>query len=235
MKLRKKMASNRKLLIRSYIIILVCLAVTVLVGIGVTRLSLNSVECVAISELQSLAQRTVGIPFFMVLTYMGDFFVWVAFSLAFFIYAFFKSRKNLSTSVKLIVYLSLATASTYLMKEAFARPRPNCAHITIYGQETFLGMPVQGGLLSDLSSFSYPSGHVSRATGSLIVLSEKRSIVKTVLIVAIVSTLSLSRIVFGVHYPTDVIGAVPLSLAIVEATGIMINSMMNRSEAPANK
>jgi membrane-associated phospholipid phosphatase len=232
---RRKMALNRAVWIRIHSLLVGCLAVTVLIGVVVTRLSLNDVECVAISELQSLAQSTVGIPFFMVLTYMGDFNLWAAFSAAFFIYAFFKSRQNLGTSVTLIVYLTLVTASTYLLKEAFARPRPDCAEITLYGQETLLGIPVLGGLLSDLSSFSYPSGHVSRATGSLIVLSGKRSIVKTALIVAAVSALSVSRIVLGTHYPTDVVGAVPLALAMVDVTGLVINSMMARREVSTKK
>jgi membrane-associated phospholipid phosphatase len=231
----KTPALNKQFLIRSCVMILVCLTVTVLIGIGVTLLSLNGVECVAISELQSLAQRTVGIPFFMVLTYMGDFTLWVAFSLAFFLYAFFKSRKNLGTSVELIVYLTLVTISTYLMKEAIARPRPDSAGITIYGQQTFFGISARGGFLADLSSFSYPSGHVSRATGSLSMLSGKRSTIKTTLIAATISALSLSRIVLGTHYPTDVIGAIPLSLAMVEVTGIKINTMIDRLDTSANK
>lgn len=213
---------------RPYVRLVEYLALTLFIGVGIIIFSLNGVESVVISELQSLAQRTVGIPFFMVLTYMGDFPLWVTFSVAFFIYAFFKSRKNLDTSVKLIVYLTLVTASTYLIKEIFARPRPDYAGITIYGQETVLGVSFPQGLLSDLSSFSYPSGHVTRATGSLIVLSRKKSIIKIVLIVAVVSTLSLSRIVLGVHYPSDVIGAIPLSLSMVEAMKIMINSMADK-------
>jgi len=103
--------------------------------------------------------------FFIVLTYMGDFTLWAAFSLTFFIYTFFKSRKHFHTSVQLIFYLALVTVSTYVLKEAFARPRPDAAGITVYNPETFFGIPLQGGLLADLSSFSYPSGHVSRAMG----------------------------------------------------------------------
>jgi len=58
------------------------------------------------------------------------------------------------------------------------------------------------------------------------VLSGKRSTTKTALIAAAIAVLSLSRIVLGLHYPTDVIGAIPLSLALVEATGIMIDLVM---------
>ena len=78
----------------------------------------------------------------------------------------------------------------------------------------------------DLSSFSYPSGHVSRAMGSLIILSGKRSTTKTALIGGAIVVLSLSRIVLGTHYPTDIIGAISLSFAMVEVTGIMIDLVM---------
>ena len=199
-----------------------CLSVTVLIGVCIPLLSLNSVEDVIISELQNLTQRTIGIPFFMVFTYLGDFTLWIAFSGTLFIYAFFKSRKHFRTSVQLIFYLALVTVSTYLLKEVFTRPRPDSAGITIYSEETFFGIPLQGRLLADLSSFSYPSGHVSRATGSLLVFSGKRSTTKTALIAVAIAVLSLSRIVLGLHYPTDVIGAIPLSLAMVEVTRIMI-------------
>lgn len=169
----KMMILGRKFLTKSYSAILIFLTVTILLGIIISNLSLECAECAVIVALQSITQRTVGIPFFIFLTYLGDFGVWIIFSTVFFIYAFFKSRKNLGTSIKLLLYLTLITASTYLMKIAFARPRPNCLGITIYNQETFLGIPIQGGFLSDLDPFSYTSGHVSRATGSLIILSEK--------------------------------------------------------------
>jgi membrane-associated phospholipid phosphatase len=235
MRWRMRMALNRKGWKRVPRLLVGCLAVTVLIGVVVTRLSLNDVECIAVFEVQSLAQRCGAIPLFMALTYGGDFNLWTAFSAAFFIFAFLKSRQNLGTSVKLIVYLTLVTASTYLLKEAFARPRPDCTEITLYGQETFFGIPVLGSLLSDLSSFSYPSGHVSRAVGALLLLSGKRSVVKTALIVAAVSALSVSRIVLGVHYPTDVVGAVPFALAMVDVTGLIFNSMKDKLEVSPKK
>lgn len=195
---------------RSYIIIATCLAITVLIGFVIILLSLDKVECDIISNLQDFAQRTVGIGFFSVVTYLGDFYLLAAFSAIFLIYAYFKSRERMNTSIELMVFLILVNVSTLLLKIAFARPRPSGANVVFYGQE---------------DSFSYPSGHVSRATGTFIILSGKRSTVKIVLIVMAVFLLSLSRVVLGVHFPTDTIGAVFLSLAMDETAKLAVSSL----------
>jgi len=194
---------------RPYIIVAVYLAITVLIGFGIILLSLDRIECVIVSNLQSFTQKTFGIQFFQVLTYLGDFNLWVVFSAIFFLYTYFKSRKNLKTSIELATYLILVTASTYLLKAAYARPRPHCTNMVVYNQEEL---------------FSYPSGHVSRATGALIILSKKRNTIKTILIAMAILLVSLSRIILGIHFPTDTFGAIFLSLAMHKTTEIIVYS-----------
>lgn len=201
---------------RPYITIAVYLAITVLIGFGVFLLSLNRIECGIILSLQSFAQKTFGIQFFHVVTYLGDFYLWTVFSAVFFFYAYFMSRKNLHTSIELVTYMILIAASTYLLKEAFAQPRPNCAGITVYDQE---------------ASLSYPSGHVSRATGAFIILSKKRNTIRTILIALVIVLISLSRIVLGAHFPTDTFGAIFLSLAIHKTTEITTYSFSKSSKS----
>lgn len=199
-----------------YIEVAVYLAITVLIGFSVILLSLDKVEYVAISELQGFAQKTLGITVFSILTYLGDLYLWVVFSVAFFFYTYFRSKENLNASVELVVYLVLITASTALLKVAFARPRPYGTSIIVYDQE---------------DSFAYPSGHVSRATGSLMILQGRKSAVKTALISVAVFSVSLSRVVLGVHFPTDTVGAVFLSLAmhkVAEATGGPLLRFLNK-------
>ena len=193
---------------RSYISIALHLAITVLIGFGIIILSLDKIECGIVLNLQSFAKKYLGIPFFKVLTYLGDFYLWTVFSTVFFFYAYFISRKNLSISLELMVYIILVTASTYLLKTTFSRPRPDCDDIIVYTPEAF---------------FSYPSGHVSRATGALLKLS-KKSAFRTILIITAISSLSLSRIVLGIHFPTDTLGAIFLSLAVYKITEIITHS-----------
>ena len=187
--------------------IMIYLALTVLIGCGVLFLALDTMECAFVSALQSFAQKTLGIWLFSVVSYVGDFYLWVAFSTIFFLYTYFKSRHDLTTSLSLAVYLILITASTYFLKAVFARPRPSCIDITIYDPQ---------------ASFSYPSGHVSRASGALMILSRKRSAINTSLVVIVLFLLSLSRIVLGAHFPTDVFGAIFLSFAIHKATKTIV-------------
>jgi undecaprenyl-diphosphatase len=192
---------------RSSTQIMIYLAITVLIGCGVLFLALDTMECTFVSAVQSYAQKTLGIPLFSVVSYVGDFYLWVAFSTTFFVYTYFKSRQDLTTSLSLAVYLIVITASTYFLKAVFARPRPHCIDITIYDSQ---------------ASFSYPSGHVSRASGALMILSRKRSAINTSLVVTVLSLLSLSRIVLGAHFPTDVFGALFLSFALHKATKTIV-------------
>lgn len=198
---------------RLYLRVTVYLAITVLLGFGIVLLSLDGIECGIVVHLQSFAQKTLGIPFFRVWTYLGDFYLWVVFSAIFFVYTYFKSRKNLNTSIELMTYLVLVSASAYLLKAAYARPRPHCTNIVDYVQE---------------ESFSYPSGHVSRATGALIILSKKRTPITTILIALAILLLSLSRIILGVHFLTDTFGATLLSLAMQKTTEIIVYSFLAR-------
>lgn len=183
------------------------LAATLLIGLAATFLPLDQPECNLVAYLQTLAQKTLGITFFRVLTYLGDLYVWAIFSSIYFFYTYFKSRKRFNSAVELATFLITVSVLTYFLKVVFARPRPRCSNVTAYEQD---------------ADFSYPSGHVSRATGALAILSGKNRATKTLMAVAIF-LLSVSRIVLGVHYLTDIIGAVFLSLATQRIVNIAVS------------
>ena len=54
------------------------------------------------------------------------------------------------------------------------------------------------------------------------ILSRKRSAINTSLVVIVLFLLSLSRIVLGAHFPTDVFGALFLSFALHKATKTIV-------------
>ncbi|MGA2769074.1 MAG: phosphatase PAP2 family protein [Candidatus Bathyarchaeia archaeon] len=175
------------------------LILTLLIGIFVVLLPLNETECNLVLNLQNFAQKTVGLQAFQVLTYLGDFYLWIIFTPIYLLYAYSKSRKHLDSAIELAVFLVITTALTYSIKMVFARPRPNCPGISVYDEDI-------------ISSFSYPSGHVSRATGAFVILSKGSKTRESLAVIAI-SLVSLSRIILGAHYLTDVIGGIFLSLA----------------------
>ena len=175
------------------------LILTLLIGIFVVFLPLNGIECSIVLSLQNFVQKTMGLQAFQILTYLGDFYLWVIFASIYLLYAYFKSRKHLGSAIELAIFLVLTTALTYFIKMVFARPRPNCSGLSAYDDDL-------------VSSFSYPSGHVSRATGAFLILS-RESRTKGSLAVIAVSLVSLSRIILGAHYLTDIVGGIFLSLA----------------------
>jgi len=184
---------------RPYILTAVYLFITIMIGMFVSFLPLNGIECSIVFNLQNFAQKTIGIQVFQALTYLGDFYLWVVVASIYFLYAYFKSRKHLASAIELAIFLTITTALTYSIKMVFARQRPNCPGISVYDTDL-------------ISSFSYPSGHVSRATGAFIILSRGGRTKESLATIAIF-IVSLSRIILGAHYLTDVVGGIFLSFA----------------------
>ena len=209
---------NQSHLRNPYALTAIYLTLTLLIGIFVVLLPLNDPECNIILNLQNFAQKTIGLQAFQVLTYLGDFYVWVIFAAIYLLYTYFGLRKQLGSAIELGIFLVTTTALTYFTKMVFARPRPNCSGISVYSEDL-------------ISSFSYPSGHVSRAAGAFLVLS-RGSRTKESLAVIAVFLVSLSRIILGAHYLTDVIGGVFLSLAVQRLANLgmlLLRSKMKKS------
>ncbi len=201
---------------RPYVLTIVCLLITVILGVFVSIFPFSEIECNIVLDLQNFARNTVGIQVFQVLTYLGDFYLWIIVASVYLLYAYFKSRRHLTSAIELGIFLIMTTALTYTTKIIFARPRPDCPGITVYGEDV-------------ISSFSYPSGHVSRATGAFIILS-KGSKTKESLAATAIVIVSLSRIILGAHYLTDVIGGILLSIAAQSfANLIMLFPRVHRS------
>jgi len=184
---------------RPYVLAVIYFVITIVIGLFVVFLPLNRVECNVDFNLYSFTQRTVGLQVFQVLTYLGDFYFWVALTSAYLFYAYFKSRTKWSSAIELAIFLVITTGLTAFLQLIFMRPRPNC-----------LGMNAE--YVNFFPSFSYPSGHVSRATGGFLILLRGTKTKKSLAVIAI-AIVSSSRIILGAHYLTDVIGAIFLSLA----------------------
>jgi membrane-associated phospholipid phosphatase len=200
------------------------LIVTLLIGVLVVLLPLNGIECNIVLNIQNFAKKTTGLQIFQVLTYLGNFYVWVLFASVYVLYAYFKSRKLLESAIELSVFFVITTALTSILEIVFVRPRPNCPRLIVSIEDVSPSFSVA-------SSFSYPSGHVSRATGGFLILS-RESRTKESLAATAIFIVSLSRIVLGAHYLTDVIGGIFLSLAaqkIADLSMLFFNSKFKLS------
>ena len=183
---------------KSYLTIGICFVIIILLGFGIFFFTFDGIECDLVVEVQNFGEKTLGILFFSVMNYLGDFYIWTLFSAIFSFYTYFRSRTNFRTSIELAIYLILVTTFTFFLKIAFARPRPHCLDLLIYDQQ---------------ASFAYPSGHVSRGY-ALVILVQQRNAIVTLLMTSALFLLSLSRIVLGAHFLTDIIGSLFLSSAI---------------------
>ena len=200
---------NTNSLKKQYILATVYLAITLVLGLTVTFLPVTQFDYAILIYLQTAVPNSIGILPFQILTYLGDTYVWIAIAAIYFVYAFVKSQKNLTSAVELAVFLLIVSLLTVALKVGFNRARPDPSKVTVYSAE---------------SDPSYPSGHVSRATGGFAILSNKKRVAQALASVAVFAV-ALTRMILGLHFLTDVIGAVFLSLAAQNIAKILTTQL----------
>jgi undecaprenyl-diphosphatase len=112
----------------------------------------------------------------------------------------FRGRR--AEAIDFVLVLTLAEASAFVLKLAFAVHRPE-------GLGTVLEAP-----FDDRSDLSFPSGHTTRAfvAAAFVALSLKDWRWGAPLL-AYASVMGLSRIYVGAHWPSDVLGGAVLGIA----------------------
>jgi undecaprenyl-diphosphatase len=118
------------------------------------------------------------------------------------IWLFWKRERRLA--LVMLVFPVLAGVTSDILKVIFARPRPDLVPH-----------------LDSVSSMSFPSGHATNATALFLTMAFLLPVgsAKTRLALAIVLSLAtcLSRVMLGVHWPTDVAAGAVLGLAFALA------------------
>ena len=195
---------------KRYVLTIVYLIATLLLGLIITFGRFELAECAFLMYLQAAVRNSLGILPFQVLTYLGDLYLWVTVAFIYLVSALLKSRKNIGSAVELVTFLTMVTILNYSLKLAFDRPRPNCPNLTVYTEEVYS---------------AYPSGHVSRATGALLILLPQKKRTLKALVALFIFLVSISSMILGLHYLTDVIGAVFLSLAARNLANLSITHL----------
>jgi len=135
------------------------------------------------------------------LSWLTDGIVWYALMLAL---PWFGGSNGTACSLRLVLLGAIDLALYLVMKRHFARPRP------------FVACTDVRACARTLDEYSFPSGHVLHATGFAVVLCSYYPALVWVM-VPLTSLIALSRVVLGLHYPSDVIAGAALGAVMAEA------------------
>lgn len=114
-----------------------------------------------------------------------------------------------------------AHAASVIIKRVVRRPRP-----THPGVRIGVATP---------SKLSFPSSHATSTTAAAILIGRAAGLPPALLPAAVVPPMLLSRLVLGVHYPTDVVGGALLGAAGAGAVIAADQLLAGRASDPATR
>ena len=110
-----------------------------------------------------------------------------------------------------------AHAAAIVIKRVIRRPRPHHPAVTVN-----VGTP---------SRLSFPSAHAASTTAAAILLARATGLPLPVMLVP---PMALSRVVLGVHYPSDVVAGVAVGAAVATAA-IRLRNQPSSERAPMSE
>lgn len=166
----------------------------------VRRVLLLDTACVVLAQ-QSRLSRVMTWPLVGV-SRLGDGLVW---ALVMLMLPWLDNASGASHCAHLLVLGGINLVLYLCLKNRIARPRPFAACSSIEAKTRAL------------DTFSFPSGHTLHAVSFSIVLSHHYPVMSALLWLFCL-LVALSRVVLGLHYPTDVIFAAAMAALTAEFT-----------------
>ena len=146
-------------------------------------------EIVVCGLLNRMSRAPKIKKFFVLVSWIGDGKAWYLLMVAL---PLIYGEKGLATSWNMVIVGIVNLALYKAVKNLTGRPRPDVA-----SKEICLGT-------TPLDQYSFPSGHTMHAVAFSMIAGAHHAELSLVLIPAS-SLIALSRVVLGLHYPTDVI------------------------------
>lgn len=175
-------------------------AIVMLQDLKIRMLALDLKGCIYLNQF---SQVKAVAKFFKVISRLGDGGFWYAMM---FLVWYMQSTSYLFQILYLMIASSCATLLYKLLKHKTTRPRPYQVHqVIVLGERP-------------LDHFSFPSGHTLHAVLSTIVLGYIQPVL-LFFMMPFTLCVALSRMVLGLHYPSDVlVGAIlgtVLAIAVI--------------------
>ena len=178
---------------RLIIVALICAALTLAIGFAVS-MGIGSAldrEILTSTALRSGRDSGAVISLFQWITWLSDSAQRTGMVLLTAAWLMWKARRR--AALIIIVVPILAGVTNSVLKEAFARARPDIVPH-----------------LDNIGNLAYPSGHAANAVAffllAALILATKRPVLWRSVAVALALLIGTSRLLLGVHWPSDVIG-----------------------------
>lgn len=157
-------------------------------------------------QVRRLCDQPLALAYFATVSRLGDGIFWYALMLALLLFGG-AAGQRVTLQMALLGISSLLVYK--LLKRLSRRPRPLAV-------EHALGTRV-----APLDEFSFPSGHTLHAVGFTLVVTQHYP-ESGLLLWPFCASVALSRVVLGLHYPSDVLAAVGLGWALSETSSRLL-------------
>ena len=164
--------------------------------------SLDSLEIGVCLRINQLSRQEFIRRFFAVVSKLGDMYFWIAMGIALLVQ---HGTAAIPTVLHLTVTAGIGIAIYKVLKQKLVRERP-----FITNGEIFCAT-------APLDRYSFPSGHTLHAVSFSIMLAAVEPAL-TVITLPFTILVALSRVVLGLHYPSDVFVGAAIGAALAAAS-----------------
>jgi undecaprenyl-diphosphatase len=157
-------------------------------------------------RVRRLSDQRIALAFFAAVSRLGDGLVWYLLMLGLLLFGGATGQR----ACLQMALLGLTSLVVYKgLKRLSRRPRPMAVELALATS------------VAPIDEFSFPSGHTLHAVGFALVVTHHYPDAGAVLW-PFCASVAMSRVVLGLHYPSDVLAAIGLGWALFEASFLLL-------------